>query len=124
MAVAVKVTTIGNSVGIDLGMLAALFLVESIRGFGPAKFRELHEAGADLRAGTVQMVDIPLSGAVQRLLSGIAQMPPVIITSNATTLRRRRSEDGKLPRCSPGGAFGWRIGSRWRSTRRFSHSQS
>jgi len=30
------------------------------------RIRELHEQGADLRTGTIQKVDVPLSGAVQR----------------------------------------------------------
>jgi DNA protecting protein DprA len=36
---------LGASVGVDLETLTALVLVEGIRGFGPQKFKELHEAG-------------------------------------------------------------------------------
>jgi DNA processing protein len=42
---AARARELGDAVGVDLDTLAALFLVESIRGFGPAKFRELDEAG-------------------------------------------------------------------------------
>lgn len=47
----------GDSRGIGLDALAALLLVESVKGFGPGKFRELYEAGVS-PAEVIQRPDL------------------------------------------------------------------
>jgi DNA protecting protein DprA len=54
--------TSGDAPGVELDVLAALFLVESIRGFGPQKFKELYDANLTPADVLERPQDLPTSG--------------------------------------------------------------
>src|SRR5436309_6053587 len=51
-----------RSVGVDQADLASLLLLESVRGFGPQKFKELHEAGLRPIDVLLQPMKLPTPG--------------------------------------------------------------
>jgi hypothetical protein len=67
--------TLEHEVGITRDDLASLLLLDSMRGFGPLKFKELHEAGLRPIDVLLEPVKLPIPGkrgdAFREAISGL-----------------------------------------------------